>query len=1158
MLLPSTIKGITTHPFAVGDNGDIGRIIAGGDVKNVTTESLKATVHGIYAGDGIFRTTSVAGVSTGGIDFNTIEAGNQSTFSLAQSNGVFKPAASVKNVKVSIGAGLEVFAGSGQSSDSGTGGVGGSIANVDVIKSFSSSGTEAAIFLFAGDGGNGKSGGAGGSITGFTDEGSTTVVRVQTGHGGNGFDGNGGDGGSFLNSTITTKSPAYRFAIGAGGDGSLHGGDGGSVKGLAFTSNIVTSETIDAAGARSTGTLIASGDFNGDGLNDVVVVNATNGDAIVSLANGDGTFTQVVQPDNNNFVSPVGLTPTDIVTGDFNGDGVLDFAVSYVNSDNIGIFTNHGNGQFDGAGLNVATSPYRLAVGDFSGTPALDLAYLSLPDSASTGTSLVSHVFVAQNDGVGNFTPKITGNSITAPVAANDLIAAPIDADAHTDLFVSLDDTTGSVLALTASSVISGAPFNNIATIQTGVSHITNLDATVVNSTLHLLAFSSDIAGGSSTTAAGTATDVTPALRLLTINAAGQQTSNLGGSVVSGSTLARFVGSAGDYGVLTPTSIQITSLDGLTSKSYTAADGQVINFTPYGADNSDSVAAVGALPTRFFVNEGNSLVAAALPVVPQVFSFVGGDGGHGGSMAGGKGGGIKTLTFSELLAPGADSSGGTYTLTLAAGKGGDSDGATGGGGGNLNKMVINLDPADIVDGVDDTTLLNMHAGAGGVGAAGGKGGSITGLTATATYDQTSDNGVATSAFAADLEAGVGGVGLQGKGGNGGTVTLSGKASLTGVSFYDLDSPLAANPALIVLGGAGGVGATSGGAGGSVVNVGSQNTVAAGGQVAVNQLSSAVLVGGTGGAGLNGAGGAGGDVLTADVSVQAISVTIGGVDANLGGSLQVFGGNGGASTGSVGGRGGTIKGSTLASVQGDSAFNFFGVLAAGGAGGDGTLGGGDGGAIQKLTLNSPSDPLIFAAALFGGDGGAALESGHAGTGGAVKGITQTKDVNSSISVILAGAGGAGGGVGGSVKNINTVGFIGSPNSALQQSLGVFNPSVNSPAVASFFADGVVAQGIFAGRGEGGNGLVKNVTARQIAAIGAAPDANGLFAPAASVSKINADLIGFESNRDNVFESSDGGSTSPANARPIDGFIIANVVSEINTVNNGRTADFTFIG
>ena len=89
------------------------------------------------------------------------------------------------------------------------------------------------------------------------------------------------------------------------------------------------------------------------------------------------------------------------------------------------------------------------------------------------------------------------------------------------------------MLALTASTVASGAPFNNIATIQTGVPHITNLDAETVNSTLHLLAFSSDITGGTSITAGGT-----PHLHRqpsgLTSTPRGKR-SNFGGSAVAGS-----------------------------------------------------------------------------------------------------------------------------------------------------------------------------------------------------------------------------------------------------------------------------------------------------------------------------------------------------------------------------------------------------------------------------------------------------------------------------------------------------------------------------------------------------------------------------------------------------------------------------------------------
>lgn len=1158
ILLPSNIKGITTHALG-SDPGSIGRIIAGGDVKHLTTSDENATIGGLYAGDGVFRNADAVTVSTGAVDFNTIQPGAQTNFVLHQADGVFKPGASIKGAKISIGQGLEVFAGGGKKSPDASGGAGGGIVGVDVVKSFASQGSQAAIYLYAGDGGSGTSGGAGGSISGFTDEGSTMLVKVQTGHGGQGLSGSGGAGGSFLSSTVTTKSPAYQFIIGDGGDGSGRGGDGGTVKGLAFTSNITTSEQLDASGARSSGTLIATGDFNGDGLNDIVIVNATSGDAVVSVAGGPGgAYLPVTQLDGSPYVSPVGLTASDLVTGDFNGDGRLDFAVSYAGSNNIGVFINHGDGVFDPSQVSVSKSPYRLVAGDFVGSAATDLAYLALPGTVATGSTATSRVYVVQNDGLGHFTQNVSSTSIAG--VASDLIAAPIDGDAHADIFVSLSDNPGTVEAFLASSVTTGAPFNLSATILTGAAFITNLDAVALPTGLRLLAFSSDVTGSNALTNPD-ATAGAPALKLLTINASGHETANTDGSAVASSTLAHFVGAAGDYGVLTPTSVQVTSLDGNASKSYNLADGRVTNFAALGADASDSIAAVGAIPTRFFVSDGNNLDPFILPLTPQLFSFTGGSGGHGGSLSGGKGGNLRTITFTETLDGGADSSGGSYTVSMLAGNGGLSDGGTGGAGGNLNQLVIKVDPADTIAGIDDTTLLKMHAGAGGKGVDGGKGGEILGLTATALFDEVSNNGVRLNSFAADLEAGAGGVGSQGHGGAGGAVTLNGASSLTGVSFYDPDSPFALSAALSVVGGAGGQGATFGGAGGAVGNVGSQNAPLGGGaSLATTELTSASLVAGHGGDGANGAGGKGGDIISANASVQARAIFFGdGSVGSFGGSVTALAGDGGNSIGAVGGAGGVIKTSTLASVQGDRQAGF-GVLAAGGNGGNGTAGGGNGGSIQTLTINSPSDPTLYAAALFGGDGGAALGSGLGGSGGAIKGVTQTKDVNSSINVMVAGDGGAGGGVGGKVKKIDTVGFIGSPNSAVEARLGAFNGSVTSPAVASFFAGSLVPQGIFAGRGEGGNGSVSKVVARQIAAVGAAPDGNNLFGVASSVSNLQADLIGYDTapGPQETFDSTAGGHVSPRTAVPIDGFILAAAVSAINTSDNARTAEYTFLG
>src|SRR6266853_4998790 len=70
---------------------------------------------------------------------------------------------------------------------------------------------------------------------------------------------------------------------------------------------------------------------------------------------------------------------------------------------------------------------------------------------------------------------------------------------------------------------------------------------------------------------------------------------------------------------------------------------------------------------------------------------------------------------------------------------------------------------------------------------------------------------------------------------------------------------------------------------------------------------------------------------------------------------------------------------------------------------------------------------------------------------------------------------------------------------------------------------IPQGLFAGRGgvggvlSGINGGVTNVTARQIAAIAAAVDANGLFAAASKIATVKAALIGFDLDMDGVFDS-----------------------------------------
>ena len=127
---------------------------------------------------------------------------------------------------------------------------------------------------------------------------------------------------------------------------------------------------------------VAAGDFNGDGIVDLVTADSGADALTILLGGGDGSFTQAAG-------SPVatGSDPSWVAISDLNSDGKLDLAVTNYNSSDVTILLGNGDGTFTPA-LNspvaVGRGPLSIAVGDFNGDGIPDLATANAVDNTVT------------------------------------------------------------------------------------------------------------------------------------------------------------------------------------------------------------------------------------------------------------------------------------------------------------------------------------------------------------------------------------------------------------------------------------------------------------------------------------------------------------------------------------------------------------------------------------------------------------------------------------------------------------------------------------------------------------------------------------------------------------------------------------------------------
>jgi hypothetical protein len=174
---------------------------------------------------------------------------------------------------------------------------------------------------------------------------------------------------------------------------------------------------------------MVEGDFNGDGIPDLASANNNGNNVSILLGTGGGAFAAAV-----NY--PAGNDPFDLAVGDFNGDGKLDLAVVNFQDGTVSILLGNGDGTFQPQ-VTYATGlfPYAVAVGDFNGDGNLDLVVTN---------GAYDTVGILLGNGDGTFQAQVTYATGTQPFG---VVVGDFNGDGKLDLAVTnINDNTVSIL----------------------------------------------------------------------------------------------------------------------------------------------------------------------------------------------------------------------------------------------------------------------------------------------------------------------------------------------------------------------------------------------------------------------------------------------------------------------------------------------------------------------------------------------------------------------------------------------------------------------------------------------------------------------------------------------------------------------------------------